>query len=245
MSRNVNDAVSKLASIHIRSAHTQSTNVIRGNLLGAPGAGKGTHSKRILLKYPAISFLSSGDLLRDNMLRKTKLGLRAKDIIAKGELVDDSTMIGLVTSEMQDRGFLKRSFFLDGFPRTVKQAEELDYFLKDLNCPLNYIINLDVPHKVILDRIINRWVHAPSGRTYNLTYNPPKVDGIDDITAEKLTKRPDDDELTFRTRLRKYEQVTGPLADYYGKKGILKTFKGETSDVIWPQIENSLEDWFR
>ena len=214
--------------------------LIQGLLLGAPGAGKGTQSKRIVEAYPSISILSSGDLLRDHMRRETPLGVKAKQVIAQGGLIDDTTMCNLVITTITERGYLSKSFLLDGFPRTQQQAVSLDAYLSNLGISLNYVIDLDVPYRVILDRIINRWIHAPSGRTYNLTYNPPVKAGLDDVTGEPLTKRVDDDVDTFKQRLNTYDEVTVPLKEYYRNKGILHTFPGETSDEIWPKIDASL-----
>lgn len=235
------DAPVLLAAKNLLDLHKAGLEPVRGLLLGAPGAGKGTQSKRIVAKYPNISILSSGDLLRDHMNRGTELGLSARDTIARGELIDDATMCDLVISTIKERGYTSRSFFLDGFPRTVAQAGSLDAFLQDLGSPMNFVINLDVPYGVILERVENRWIHAPSGRTYNLTYNPPKVQGKDDVTGEALSKRVDDDVDTFKARLGVYDGVTTPLKSYYAERGVLKTFAGETSDVIWPQIDAELE----
>jgi adenylate kinase len=229
-----------LSAKRIVDLHHRGLEPIRGLLLGAPGAGKGTQALRIVEKYPDISILSSGDLLRDHMRRGTELGKKAKNTIARGGLVDDDTMCDLVISTIQERGFTAKSFFLDGFPRTETQAATLDNYLSKLGTPLNFVVNLDVPYSVIIDRIVNRWIHAPSGRTYNLTYNPPKVPGIDDETGEQLTKRLDDNVETFQKRLADYDAITTPLKDYYDEQGILNTFSGETSDLIWPQLEEEL-----
>lgn len=217
------------------------TEPVRGLLLGAPGVGKGTQSKRIVEKFPDISILSSGDLLRDHIHRETALGIKAKSAVARGELIDDSTMCELIISTIKERNLSAKSFFLDGFPRTIAQAQTLDSFLASDGIPLNFVANLDVPYSVIIDRIVNRWIHAPSGRTYNLSYNPPRVPGQDDVTGQPLSKRADDDVDTFKARLALYDTVTIPLRTHYQNLGVLKTFVGETSDIIWPQIESELE----
>ncbi|CCG82762.1 Putative uncharacterized protein, partial [Taphrina deformans PYCC 5710] len=162
------DAPVLLAAKSIVKLHREGIEPVRGLLIGAPGAGKGTQAKRIMKKYEDICILSSGDLLRDQMNRGTPLGLKVKQTISTGGLIDDRTMCDLVISTITDRGLMDKSFFLDGFPRTVKQAETLDEYLSRLGYPLNFVINLDVPYRVIIDRIIDRWIHAPSGRTYNL-----------------------------------------------------------------------------
>ncbi|ORY84247.1 Pyruvate/Phosphoenolpyruvate kinase-like domain-containing protein [Protomyces lactucae-debilis] len=234
------DAPVILSAQRIVDLHHRGLEPIRGLILGAPGAGKGTQAKHIMGKYPDISILSSGDLLRDHMRRGTDLGKRAQDKITRGELIDDDTMCDLVINTIKERGFTAKSFFLDGFPRTEAQAATLDNYLSELGTPLNFVVNLDVPYSVIIDRIVNRWIHAPSGRTYNLTYNPPQVAGLDDETGEQLTKRLDDNVETFQKRLAEYDAMTTPLKDYYDEQGILNTFTGETSDVIWPQLEEAL-----
>lgn len=237
------DAPVLLAAKNILNHHTSSKAPIRGLLLGAPGAGKGTQAKRIVKKYPDILILSSGDLLRDQMNRNTPLGITAKETIARGALIDDATMCSLVISTLKDRNYLSRSFFLDGFPRTLAQAKSLDTYLTNLGAPLTLVIDLAVPASVILDRIANRWIHAPSGRTYNLTYNPPKVAGTDDETGETLTKRVDDGDVeTVRTRLDVYETLTVPLKHHYAANGVLCTVSGSTSDEIWPKIDAVLQE---
>lgn len=235
------DAPMLLKAKKVLAQHRSTLEPLRGLLLGAPGAGKGTQAKRIVEKYPDIAILSSGDLLRDHMRRGTALGVKAKSAVAQGQLIDDQTMCDLIISTIKERNFTTKSFFLDGFPRTKAQAETLDKFLADLGVPLNFVITLDVPYSVIIDRIVNRWIHAPSGRTYNLTYNPPKVSGKDDVTGEPLSKRVDDDVETFKSRLSLYDEVTIPLRKHYQDKGVLKSFAGETSDVVWPQIETEME----
>jgi len=124
------------------------------------------------------------------------------------------------------------SFLLDGFPRTVKQAQSLDE-----EVDMNFVVNLNVPRDAILDRIANRMVHGPSGRVYNNTWNPPKVPGYDDVTGEKLTRRVDDCPETFAKRLKAYDESVAPLLEYYDKTGLLWTVSGQTSDEITPQLD--------
>ena len=182
------------------------------------------------------------DLLRLHIKDDTNIGKVAKKVIAEGGLVPDEIMIDLVLSELPK--YQGKTWMLDGFPRTKDQAEKLDKALTSKNIPLDMVINLDVPSEVILQRIEDRWVHIPSGRVYNLSYNPPKVAGKDDVTGEPLSKRPDDNVETFKKRLDQYFQNTKPLADYYDKKGILKNFSGATSDEIFPKIKAELEKHF-
>ncbi|KAG9552852.1 adenylate kinase, partial [Aureobasidium melanogenum] len=193
-------------------------------LVGAPGVGKGTQSERMLQRFPQLASISSGDLLRDNVRRRTPLGIQAESLMKAGSLVPDSTILRLITNELTTRGWLtpsttqkplilnsvtssfntvtssqddyitpttahqrqydfsdqpNASFILDGFPRTVDQAIQLDKLI-----PINLVVQLNTPTSVILDRICNRWIHAASGRVYNTTFNAPKVEGKDDVTGE-------------------------------------------------------------
>jgi len=139
-----------------------------------------------------------------------------------------------------------KHWILDGFPRTVGQEKLFDAHLRKQGSPLNLVVNLDVPDEVILARISDRWVHLPSGRVYNLSYNQPRVDGIDDETGEPLTKRPDDNPETFARRLRQFYSTTSPLLQYYnslqtsGSEAKLVSLRGSTSDEIWPQLERAV-----
>ena len=125
------------------------------------------------------------------------------------------------------------SFILDGFPRTAVQAQSIDSLI-----PINMVVNIDTPKEVIVERISNRWVHAPSGRVYNTTFNPPKVPGKDDITGEPLTRRSDDDPSVWNERLKAFEKTSIPLLEYYDRKGLLWTVKGNSSDEISPKLFN-------
>ncbi|KAJ3053805.1 hypothetical protein HK097_003321 [Rhizophlyctis rosea] len=218
---------------------TAPTHPIRSLIMGSPGAGKGTQTKRITANFGFVT-VSSGDLLRKNIADGTPIGKEVDSLIAKGELVPDQTVVRLVVDEL---GRLAgKDWMLDGFPRTLGQAQVLDKVLEEKGMPLDLVINLDVPEEVILQRIMDRWIHAPSGRTYNLSYNPPKVAGLDDVTGEPLTKRPDDNVDTFKTRLDKYHAETMPLRQYYESRGILKNFFGKTSDEIYPLIDEELRE---
>lgn len=198
-------------------------------MVGAPGAGKGTQAARLLRAFPNLKALSSGDILRDNVARSTEIGRQAATYISTGTLVPDTLMSRLILSSLPPA---QHSYILDGFPRTRPQAESLN----QAGVEVNFVVNLDVPHSVILDRIANRWVHPGSGRVYNLTYSPPKVEGVDDVTGEKLVRRVDDDPETFKVRLEKYEEKTGPLMEFYKEKGVVWTVSGKTSDEITPKL---------
>jgi adenylate kinase len=136
------------------------------------------------------------------------------------------------------------SWLLDGFPRTLPQAKALRGDLELAGTSLNMVVELKVPESVILERIENRWVHVPSGRIYNLQYNPPKTPGLDDVTGEKLTKRPDDNREVFQKRLDLYNETVEPLKEFYKKLGILHTVEGETSDIIFPKLLSLIEEKF-
>ncbi|RHZ78174.1 hypothetical protein Glove_167g50 [Diversispora epigaea] len=229
-SRSVKNASPTIESIPIRIL-----------LLGSPGAGKGTQSSRIQKNFN-IAAISSGDLLRKNMADGTKIGKIAAKESERGDFVSDDIMIELITNEL--RFINQKNWLLDGFPRTINQAEALDRTLTSRCQPINLVINLDVPEDVILQRIMDRWVHVPSGRVYNLNYNPPESFGLDDITGEKLSRRTDDNPETFKIRLQKHQKLTEPLLEYYSKRNLLFTFKENTSDEIYPQIEKELLERF-
>lgn len=245
-------------------------------LVGAPGVGKGTQTERMLERFPQLSSISTGDLLRDNVRRKTGLGIQAEQYLKTGALVPDSTILRLIMSELTGRGWIRStnpakpltlnsvaatmdafdngpddfitsapkiqdiyeysnspdaSFILDGFPRTASQAKSLASLL-----PVNLVVNIKTPKEVILDRICNRWVHAPSGRVYNTTFHAPKVAGKDDITGEALIQRDDDKPEVWTSRLAKFEETSLPLLEHYDKLGVLWTVQGNTSDEISPRL---------
>ncbi|KAJ2705133.1 Adenylate kinase 2 [Coemansia sp. IMI 203386] len=228
-----------LASSHIRH-HTRDDIPLRMLILGAPGAGKGTQSSRIRKSFD-ITAISSGDVLRRNIAQQTPAGLRAKESVARGELVSDDIIVELIRAELNT---ISGSWLLDGFPRNIAQAQALDTMLKGTGQPLNAVVNLVVPEEVILNRIIERYVHVPSGRVYNLTYNPPRVPGVDDVTGEPLEHRPDDNPESFKRRLQQYHALTEPLLEYYDKSSILTSFAGSTSDIIYPQLYRFLDERF-
>jgi adenylate kinase len=210
---------------------------IRMIIMGAPGSGKGTLTSRLLKKFPQIHSLSTGDVLRKEIANGSSIGETAKTFIAKGELLPDNFMAQLVQAELNKNQWLdgKTSFLFDGFPRTVSQAEALEPVLNPHDSNINFVVELDVPPEIILDRIANRWVHS-SGRVYNLQYNPPKIPFKDDVTGEPLFKRPDDNPETFKIRLDKYFAELEPIRNYYEKKGIYHVVRGQSSDIIFPQL---------
>ncbi|KAL4780453.1 adenylate kinase-domain-containing protein [Aspergillus varians] len=207
-------------------------------LVGAPGVGKGTQTERLLSKFPELASISSGNLLRENVRKKTALGLEAEATIQAGNLVPDSMILDLISSEFSSRGWLSQSsispsasFILDGFPRTASQATSLDSL-----APINFVVHLVTPPSIILSRIASRWVHEPSGRVYNTDFNAPKVPGKDDVTGEPLTQREDDSIDTWKQRLHKFEETSKALLQHYERRGCLWHVEGNSSDEITPKL---------
>ncbi|QYJ96170.1 adenylate kinase [Shewanella alkalitolerans] len=180
-------------------------------LLGAPGAGKGTQAQFIMEKY-GVPQISTGDMLRAAVKVGTPLGLEAKKVMDAGQLVSDELIIGLVKERIAQDDCAK-GFLLDGFPRTIPQADAMAASGIDID----HVIEIDVPDEEIVKRMSGRRVHPGSGRVYHIVYNPPKVEGKDDVTGEDLAIRPDDEESTVRKRLGIYHEQTKPLVEYYGK----------------------------
>lgn len=180
-------------------------------LLGAPGAGKGTQAAFLCQKF-GIPQISTGDMLRAAVKAGTELGLAAKKVMDAGGLVSDDIIIGLVKERITQPD-CAQGFLFDGFPRTIPQAEAM----KAAGVKIDYVLEIDVPDSNIIERMSGRRVHVASGRTYHVTFNPPKVAGKDDVTGEDLIQREDDAEATVRKRLDVYHQQTRPLVDYYGQ----------------------------
>ena len=178
-------------------------------LLGAPGAGKGTQATFICQKY-GIPQISTGDMLRAAVKAASPMGLAAKKVMDAGALVGDDIIIGLV-KERITQADCALGFLLDGFPRTIPQADAM----KAAAVNLDYVLEIDVPFDVIIERMSGRRSHAASGRTYHITFNPPKVAGLDDVTGEALVQREDDREETVKKRLEVYSSQTRPLVNYY------------------------------
>jgi adenylate kinase len=178
-------------------------------LLGAPGAGKGTQATFICQKF-GIPQISTGDMLRAAVKAGTPLGIEAKKIMDSGGLVSDNLIINLVKERIAQADCAE-GFLFDGFPRTIPQADAM----KAAGVKLDYVLEIDVPFDAIIERMSGRRSHAPSGRTYHVTFNPPKVAGMDDLTGEPLIQRADDQEETVKKRLEVYSAQTRPLVDYY------------------------------
>ena len=196
-------------------------------LLGGPGAGKGTQANFIKDKYQ-IPQISTGDMLRAAIKAGTELGQKAKDYMDSGGLVPDEVIIGLVKERIKEAD-CQKGFLFDGFPRTIPQADAM----KDAGVSLDAVVDINVPDTEIIKRMSGRRVHLASGRTYHITFNPPKEEGKDDVTGEALIQRDDDQEETVRNRLDVYHAQTEPLVDYY------KSWEssGESAAPIYIRIE--------
>lgn len=178
-------------------------------LLGGPGAGKGTQATYIKEKY-GIPQISTGDMLRAAVKAGTDLGKKAKEIMDAGKLVSDDIIIGLVKERIKEAD-CEKGFLFDGFPRTIPQADAM----KDAGVSIDSVVDINVPDEEIIKRMSGRRAHLASGRTYHVVFNPPKVEGKDDVTGEPLIQRDDDKEETVRSRLDVYHSQTEPLIDYY------------------------------
>ena len=194
-------------------------------LIGPPGGGKGTQAKLLIEKYN-IPQISTGDMLREHVTKLTPLGLKAKKSMDNGELVPDSLIIDMMEVRLNKKDCIN-GYILDGFPRTIPQAQGLDLLLKKLNHKLNNVIEINVPDNNIVQRMSGRRIHLDSGRIYHTVFNPPKKENIDDITGEALSMRKDDDESTVRKRLAIYHDTTKPLIEFYSKKNIVNTINGD------------------
>jgi len=204
-------------------------------LMGLPGAGKGTQASEIIKKYP-IPHISTGDMFRAAIKNNTELGQKAKSFMDNGELVPDEVTIGIVRERLLEED-AKRGFLLDGFPRTVEQAEALNEMLSAVDRKIEGVINIDVQEEELMNRLTGRRICETCGTTYHLVFNPPKVEGICDIDGGKLYQRADDNPETVRTRLDVNIKQTKPLLDFYTNQGVLfnvdgsKDIKDVTTEV--------------
>ncbi|SDI86745.1 Adenylate kinase [Ferrimonas sediminum] len=198
-------------------------------LLGAPGAGKGTQAQFMMEKY-GIPQISTGDMLRAAIKAGTPLGLEAKKVMDAGQLVSDEIIIGLVKERIAQDDCAK-GFLLDGFPRTLPQADAM----KENGVSVDHVVEIDVADEEIVKRMSGRRVHPGSGRVYHVVYNPPKAEGKDDVTGEDLVIRADDEETTVRKRLAVYHEQTKPLVDYYqdaAKAGLNKYHRLDGTEAV-------------
>ena len=197
-------------------------------MLGAPGAGKGTQAKMLADKYQ-IPHISTGDIFRANIKNGTELGNKAKEYMDKGLLVPDELVVDLVIDRFKEDD-CKKGYILDGFPRTIPQAEALDKALSDIGDSVDYAVNVEVPDENIITRMGGRRACVGCGATYHVQFNPTKVEGICDRCGKELILRDDDKPETVKKRLDVYHEQTQPLIDYYTNKGIIKEVDG-TQDM--------------
>ena len=197
-------------------------------MLGAPGAGKGTQAKMIAEEY-GIPHVSTGDIFRANIKNGTQLGMEAKQYMDKGLLVPDELTVKILLDRVAQDD-CKNGYVLDGFPRTIPQAEVLDKALVELGDGIDYVINVDVPDENIVKRMGGRRACLSCGATYHIEHIPPKTEGICDVCGQELVLRDDDKPETVQNRLNVYHEQTQPLIDFYQAKGVLKTVDG-TKDM--------------
>lgn len=193
--------------------------------MGLPGAGKGTQAEQIVEKYN-IPHISTGDMFRAAMKNNTELGKKAKSFMDNGDLVPDEVTNGIVRERLAEDD-AKNGFLLDGFPRTVEQAEELENILNDLGTELDAVINIEVDKDVLMKRLTGRWICRTCGKTYHEIYKPPKVPGKCDLDGGELYQRDDDKKETVEKRLNVNMKQTKPLLDFYSEKGKLHNINGE------------------
>lgn len=209
-------------------------------LMGLPGAGKGTQAEKIVEKYE-IPHISTGDMFRAAMKEGTELGLKAKSYMDKGELVPDEVTIGIVRERLS-KDDCKKGFLLDGFPRTVAQAEALESIMSDLGKKIDYVINIDVDKDLLLERLTGRRICKSCGSTYHLVFNPPKVAGKCDRCGGELYQRADDNAETVQNRLDVNLKQAKPLLDFYGEKGYLKNIDGtQEINKVFEDIDQLLD----
>ncbi len=203
--------------------------------LGPPGAGKGTQAKKIAEKY-GIPQISTGDMFREHLSKGTELGLKAKEYMDKGQLVPDEVVLGMVEERLKQPD-CEKGFILDGFPRTVPQAEALDQLLEKMGKKIDYAICIDVPDEELVKRLTGRRTCKKCGMMYHVMFKPPKEEGKCDVCGGELYQRADDNEETVRNRLKVYHEQTEPIIQFYEKKGVLHRIDGMGSiDEIFERI---------
>ncbi|BGP14002.1 hypothetical protein JCM10213_005587 [Rhodosporidiobolus nylandii] len=211
-------------------------------LMGPPGAGKGTQAPKIKETYN-VCHLATGDMLRDQVKQGTELGKEAKKIMDAGGLVSDDIVIGMIKSQLEENKECQLGFILDGFPRNVTQAEKLDEMLAARKQPLEHAVQLLVDDNLLVSRITGRLIHPASGRSYHKEFAPPKKPMTDDVTGEPLIQRSDDTAETLHKRLDTYHKQTGPVAEYYKKKGIFKAVDAaQKPSTVWTSLSKIFEE---
>lgn len=213
--------------------------MLRAVLLGPPGAGKGTQAVRLVEKYE-IPHISTGDIFRKNIKEGTELGKKAQEYMNAGALVPDELVVDLVKDRLQQDD-CKNGFLLDGFPRTIFQAEKLDEFLSESNLKMDIVINLKVEKEALIKRLTGRRVCKDCGASYHIVNIPPKKEGVCDICGGELIQRKDDNIETVENRINVYKEQTAPLIGYYKEAGSLVDFDGEASlDEVFDAIVQAI-----
>jgi adenylate kinase len=209
---------------------------LRTILVGPPGAGKGTQAPRIRDEF-CVCHLATGDMLREQVSKQTQLGVEAKKIMDAGGLVSDDIMVGMIRDQLETNKQCKNGFVLDGFPRTVPQAEKLDAMLSSRKEKLDSVVELTIADQLLISRITGRLIHLASGRTYHREFNPPKKPMTDDISGEPLIQRSDDNVQALTKRLGVFHAQTTPVVDYYKKKGLWHGIDAAQSPaVVWGNL---------
>lgn len=209
-------------------------------LMGLPGAGKGTQAKKINEKYN-IPHISTGDMFRLAIKEGTELGIKAKQFMDEGNLVPDKVTIGIVRERLS-RDDCSNGFLLDGFPRTIAQAEALEELLADMNTSIDYVIHVDVPEEKLVERLTGRRICPTCGATYHVKYNPPKTEGKCDNDGSALIQRDDDKAETVKNRLAVNIEQTKPLLDFYADQGNLVSVNGDQEiDQVFEEIRTKVE----
>lgn len=210
-------------------------------LMGLPGAGKGTQASEIVKKFP-IPHISTGDMFRKAIKDETDLGKEAKSYMDRGELVPDEVTVGIVKERISEDD-AKKGFLLDGFPRTIEQAEALSNIMKELDREIDAVINIEVPEEELMNRLTGRRICEKCGTTYHLVFNPPKVDGICDLDGGKLYQREDDNPETVANRLNVNVKQSKPILEFYDNKNVLKNIDGSRDiKVVTNDVIDILED---
>ncbi|MBT8128244.1 MAG: adenylate kinase [Gammaproteobacteria bacterium] len=209
-------------------------------LLGAPGAGKGTVAK-LLTKMDGSVQISTGDILRGAVAAGTELGKKAEAAMKAGDLVSDDLIMGIMEERLKEDD-CKAGYLLDGFPRTIPQADALKVLLEKMGEKLDFAVEIDVPREVILDRLTTRRTCSDCGEIYNVKSNPPKVEGVCDKCGGAVVQRDDETEEAINNRLNVYNEQTAPLVDFYKNEGMLLSVKATSSDTVIEAIKEKLND---
>jgi adenylate kinase len=210
-------------------------------LVGPPGCGKGTQSPKVVEEF-CVCHLATGDMLRAAVSAGTEMGKEAQKVMQAGGLVSDDIVVGIIKETLANRRDCEKGFVLDGFPRTVPQAEKLEELLKTTGKEINSVVEFSVDDEVLTERIAGRWIHKASGRSYHTKFHPPKVPGKDDETGDDLIQRPDDNVATLSARLKNYHEQTSPVLEFYNQRGKLRTLNADQpAPKVWSEVKSIIE----